>query len=112
MKRLGIIGGLGSETSCKFCLIVNTKIRDRTDQQPHILLDNLPVSKKAEDNIIRGISSDEHLRLLKDSIRRLNDLDADLLVIPCNTVHVFIVLNTLKFNHARILRLPYDINFS
>ncbi len=89
-KILGVIGGLGPETGCKFCLNVNKKFKPLTKRQPHILLDNLPISQKAEERLINGGPSQEHLDLLVESVQRLNKLDADLIVIACNTVHIFI----------------------
>jgi aspartate racemase len=90
MKRLGIIGGLGPETSCKFLLSVNNRFRQLTKCQPDIILENLPISAKAEQQIIHGELGFEHLRLIEGAIKRLNKSEADIIVIPCNTVHVFI----------------------
>ncbi len=87
---LGVIGGLGPETGCKFCLNVNRKFKPLTKRQPHILLDNLPISQEAEERLINGGPSQEHLDLLLESVQRLNKLGADLIVIACNTVHIFI----------------------
>ncbi len=89
-KILGVIGGLGPETGCKFCLNVNRKFKPLTKRQPHILLDNLPISQEAEERLINGGPSQEHLNLLLESVKRLNKLETDLIVIACNTVHIFI----------------------
>ncbi len=89
-KVLGVIGGLGPETGCKFCLNVNRKFKPLTKRQPHILLDNLPISQEAEERLIKGGPSQEHLDLLLESVKRLNRLETDLIVIACNTVHIFI----------------------
>jgi len=90
MKRLGIVGGLGPETSCKFCLAINNKFRDKTSCQPDIVLENLPVSLDAEQKIVSGELSSEMQSLLIRAVRSLNKAGADMIVIPCNTVHVFI----------------------
>ncbi len=89
-RILGVIGGLGPETGCTFCLNVNRKFKLFTKRQPHIVLDNLPISQKAEERLIKGGPSQEHLDLLLESVHRLNRLDVDFIVIPCNTVHIFI----------------------
>jgi|ETNmetMinimDraft_2_1059921.scaffolds.fasta_scaffold96889_1 aspartate racemase len=89
-KILGVIGGLGPETGCQFCLNVNRKFKPITKRQPHILLDNLPISQEAEERLINGGPSQEHLDLLLDSVKRMNNLNVDLIVIACNTVHIFI----------------------
>jgi aspartate racemase len=88
--RLGIIGGMGSETSCTFCLNLNNEIRKITNTQPSIVLENLPISAEAEKKIINGQVTNEHLQLIKEAIKRLNKVNVDLIVIPCNTVHTFI----------------------
>lgn len=98
-KTLGIIGGLGPETGCKFCLSVNNKFKQLTNIQPHILLDNLPISQEAESRLINGETSLEHLDLLKQSVVRFNQINVDLVVIACNTVHTFI--DELR-NHSNI----------
>ncbi len=89
-KILGIIGGLGPETSCSFCLNVNNGVKKVKDTQPQIIMENVPMSDKALDIIAHGGFSAEVLGLLVDSVKRLNRVGADLIVIPCNTVHVFI----------------------
>ncbi len=89
-KLLGIVGGLGPETSCSFCLNVNNGVKKVKDTQPQIIMENVPMSDKALDVIAHGGFSAEVLGLLVDSVNRLNRAGADLIVIPCNTVHVFI----------------------
>ncbi|MBT3406048.1 amino acid racemase [Candidatus Woesearchaeota archaeon] len=88
--RIGIIGGIGSETSCTFCLNLNNEIRKITNTQPSIVLENLPISAEAERKIINGQVTNEHLQLIKEAIIRLNKINVELIVIPCNTVHTFI----------------------
>ena len=89
-RRLGIIGGLGTETSCTFCLNVNNKFRQTINQQPDIVLENLPVSVEAERKIINGELGTEHFKLLVQAVKRLNNAGVDCIAIPCNTVHVFL----------------------
>lgn len=89
-KTIGVIGGLGPETGCRFCLTVNDRCKTLTARQPHILLDNLPISREAEERLINGGPSKEHFDLLIESIQRLNTLGVTTIVIACNTVHVFI----------------------
>ncbi len=86
-KTLGIIGGLGTETSCSFCLNVNNSVRKIGQAQPRILMENVPISDKALQTIARGGFSAEALGILVDSVKRLNRAKVDLIIIPCNTVH-------------------------
>src|SRR3989338_4254960 len=89
-KTLGIVGGLGTETSCSFCFNVNRQVKDISPGQQHIIMDNVPVPKEVERAIAHGEHSPEMFFLLKSSVRRLDKSGAHLIVIPCNTVHVFI----------------------
>ncbi len=89
-KTIGIIGGLGTETSCSFCLNVNNSIKKVSEGQPRLFMENVPISHKALNTIARGGFSAEVLGLLVDSVKRLNRAKVDVIVIPCNTVHVFI----------------------
>ncbi|MBI4152389.1 amino acid racemase [Candidatus Woesearchaeota archaeon] len=89
-KTLGIVGGLGTETSCSFCFNVNRQVKEISPHQPHIIMDNVPVPKDVERAIAHGEHSKEMGFLLKSSVRRLDKSGAHLIVIPCNTVHVFI----------------------
>lgn len=89
-KTLGVIGGLGPEAGAKFCLNINKKFKLKKKCQPHIILDNLPITEESEKRLINGGPSKEHLDLLLNSINRLNKLNVDLIVIACNTVHIFI----------------------
>lgn len=89
-KRLGIVGGLGPETSCSFCLNVNNEVKKIHDAQPQIIMENVPISDKALDIIAHGGFSAEVLGLLVDSVKRLNLAEVDFIIIACNTVHVFI----------------------
>ncbi len=118
MKRLGVIGGLGPETGCKFLLSVNNKFRELTNSQPDIVLENLAVSKKAEKNIITGRFGREHFSLLSSAVKRLNQSKADFITIPCNTVHVFInklrklsekpILSIIEESSAECKRLGFS----
>ena len=89
-KRVGIIGGLGPETSCQFCLNLNRRFKQIFNKQPDICLENLPISSHAEKILINGGTSSEHLALMMDAVERLNRNNADMIAIPCNTVHIFI----------------------
>ncbi len=89
-KRLGIVGGLGPETSSKFYLALNFKFRKLKGIQPNLVLENVPVSKSIEESIIHGRNSCAYLSLLKKAIQHLQRSKVDFIVIPCNSVHVFI----------------------
>lgn len=89
-KKVGIIGGLGPETSSRFYLNINNKFKQLKQSQPAITLENLPVSFEAERKFITGQITNEHFELLMKAIGRFNNSDIDFIAIPCNTVHTFI----------------------
>lgn len=86
----GIIGGIGSETSCNLCLSINNKIRKATQTQPDITLINLPVPLELEKKTIIGKDIPEMLVLLEIAVKRFNKLNPDFIIIPCNSVHRFL----------------------
>ena len=90
IKRLGIIGGLGPQTSCKFCLNINQKFIRFSNRQPDIVLENVPISKSAEQDLINGEPSAEAFELISRAVKRLNSAGADVIAMPCNTAHRFI----------------------
>lgn len=90
-KTLGIIGGLGPETTAHFYLKVVFTCSKISGKRPKILISNVAVPLKIEEKLIteekniRGI-----LPFVIDSAIQLEKGGADFIVIPCNTVHVFI----------------------
>lgn len=92
MKTIGIIGGLGPETSATFYLeLIKKCFAKNKTQRPPILLWNIPIEYKVENRLIlKGKGEEKYLPLLLDAARRLEKGGADFLVIPCNTVHIFI----------------------
>lgn len=90
MKKAGIIGGLGPETLAKFCLEVGFACSKKTGIRPNILVSNVAIPLRTESEIINGRNKGKILPLLIDSAKQLEKAGADFIVIPCNTVHVFI----------------------
>ncbi|MEK7551421.1 MAG: amino acid racemase [Patescibacteria group bacterium] len=92
MKKLGIIGGLGPETTANFYKEVilscsNLGIKHR----PSILIANVPIDFELEKKFINhSQGKKEFLKLLTDAAISLEKGGADFIVIPCNTAHVFI----------------------
>lgn len=90
METVGIVGGLGTETSCSFCFNVNSKVNKEMRVQPNLLMDNVPVPRDVLEELARGNPIRRIKDLLSESIERLNKSSPSFIVIPCNTVHVFI----------------------
>lgn len=92
MKTVGIIGGLGPETTSKFYLELLLLCKKKNKiQRPPILIYNVPMNYDREkDEIFNGVCADYTRELLIDAARILEKGGADFLVMPCNSLHVFI----------------------
>ena len=92
MKTVGIIGGLGPETSAEFYLaLVFGCAQQYSIHRPKILLWNVPIEYELEESALtRGANVEQYLPLLTDAAKRLELGGADFIVIPCNTVHCHI----------------------
>lgn len=92
MKTVGIIGGLGPETTNTFCLeIINFCLKNNKNQRPPMLVWNVPMEIKVErDLITKNIGKEKFSPFLIDAAKILEKAGADFLVIPCNTAHIFI----------------------
>ncbi len=89
-KCVGIVGGLGPKTSFQFSQQINDRFTSVAKIQPDLLLENLPVSDEQLERMAKGEPCPGILELMLDSVRKLNSAEVDLIVIPCNTVHIFI----------------------
>lgn len=100
MKTVGIIGGLGPETTAKFNLeIISSCFKTNKENRPPMLSWNVPISLKTEQELItQNKSQEQFLPLLIDAAKRLEAGGADFLVMPCNSMHIFIeeIRNTVR----------------
>ncbi len=107
MKTMGIIGGLGPQTTANFFMEVVLKCAKINKlEQPEILIQNVKVPFELQEKfIMKGEGGDEFLKILVDSAKKLEKAGADFLVIPCNSVHVFIdeIRNSVKIPVLSIL---------
>jgi aspartate racemase len=92
MKTLGIIGGLGPETTAKFYMqVVSLCAKKNQTQRPNILIANVPITFELEEKFInRSEGKKEFCALLVNAAKTLEKSGADFIVLPCNTAHVFI----------------------
>ncbi|HSX34482.1 MAG TPA: amino acid racemase [Candidatus Saccharimonadales bacterium] len=92
MKSVGIIGGLGPETTANFYLevLLRCQSRNRT-QRPSIIIGSVPLPFGIErDLIARNTGIERYVPFLQQEAKRLEKSGADFLVMPCNSLHVFI----------------------
>jgi len=88
-KTIGIIGGLSPEITSEFYLKIVEKSRRCGNHYPHIVIDSVSIDFSLEGEIIIGAKNEQKLLpLLIESVRNLQD--TDLILIPCNTAHIFI----------------------
>lgn len=94
MKTIGIIGGLGPDTTAKFYLGLIAACRARNPEAyPSVVIHSIPHPRAIENAaILRGEEQDmaPYLAYLVESAKLLEKAGADFGVIACNTVHVFI----------------------
>jgi aspartate racemase len=92
MQTVGIIGGLGPETTAEFYLdlVFSCQKKDKTCRPP-IIISSVPLPYKIEeDAIARNIGIERCLPFLIAEAKRLEKSGADFIVIPCNSLHIFI----------------------
>jgi len=92
MKTVGIIGGLGPETTSEFYLelIFSCKQLNKVSY-PNIIINSVPLTFKIErDAIADGVGEERCLPYLIDTAKNLEKAGVDFLVLPCNSLHIFI----------------------
>ena len=92
MKTVGIIGGLGPETTSEFYLeIIFGCYAKSKEARPPILIWNVPLKYQIEEDLLKKAMGEErYIPYLVDAAKRLEKGGADFLVMPCNSLHVFI----------------------
>ena len=92
MKTVGIIGGLGQETTSEFHLkVIFGCYQKNKDARPPILLWSVPLEYAIEDDLLqRSVGEERYIPYVTDAAKRLEKGGADFLVMPCNSLHIFI----------------------
>lgn len=92
MKAVGIIGGLGPETTAEFYLdIVFSCQKESKTARPPIIISSVPLPYQIEEEAITKASGIERfIPFLTQEAKRLEKAGADFIVMPCNSLHVFI----------------------
>ncbi len=92
MKTVGIIGGLGPETTTKFYLeIVATFSNRGEDSYPSILIDSIPLPRALEKEcIVKAQNEEKCISFLVQAAKNLEAGGADFIVLACNSLHKFI----------------------
>ncbi len=92
MNTVGIIGGLGTDTTAKFYMDTVRLFQKQTDSlRPNVLINSVSGSHAQEKHSFQDNKGmDYYFPLLIHAAQRLEKADADFLVIPCNSVHLYI----------------------
>lgn len=92
MKTVGIIGGLGPQTTAEFYLeLIFSSYKINKTSRPPILIWNVPLRYRIEQDLITQAKGEErYLPYLIDAAKRLETAGADFLVMPCNSLHIFV----------------------
>ena len=100
MKTVGIIGGFGPETTAEFYLeLVFGCYQKNKKNRPPILVWNVPLEYKIEEDLlIKSIGEERYIPYLIDAAKILEKAGVDFLVMPCNSLHIFIeeIRNAVK----------------
>ncbi len=92
MKTVGIIGGLGPETTSEFYLelIFSCQKLDKVNR-PLILIYSVPLPYDIEEDVIvRGKGEERCVPFILEAAKKLEKAGAEFLVMPCNSFHAFI----------------------
>ncbi len=92
MKTVGIIGGLGPETTSEFYLdiVFSCQSKNKT-HRPGIIISSVPLPYEIEEDAIsKNIGIERIPPFLVAEAKRLEKAGADFIVMPCNSLHVFI----------------------
>lgn len=92
MKSVGVIGGLGPETTSEFYLDVIFQCQKLNDiQRPLIIISSVPLLFEIERDLISSnVGKERYIPFLIEEAKRLEKSGVDFLVMPCNSLHVFI----------------------
>jgi aspartate racemase len=87
-KTLGIIGGMGPlATADLFCKIIMLTDADSDAEHIHIIVDNNPKVPDRTKAALAG--SDAPFPYILDTAKKLEKMGADILLLPCNTSHMY-----------------------
>lgn len=92
MKSVGIIGGLGPETTSEFYLdVVFSSFKKKAAARPSIVIASVPLPYQIEEDLImRSEGAERYIPFLVTEAQRLEKAGVDFIVMPCNSLHVFI----------------------
>lgn len=112
MKSVGIIGSFGPTTTAHFFEELLTRMEKINKQfRPKIILFSTPIPLKEEENLILfGQKPETIKKLILEAAVNLEKMGVDFLVLPCNTLHIFIsdIQRAIKIPILDVTKLAVD----
>lgn len=92
MKTVGIIGGLGPETTAEFYLALVSMCQEKNKiNLPPIIISSCPIPYKfLREAIIENVNLKNFLPYLLTEAKKMEKSGANFIVMPCNSLHIFI----------------------
>ena len=92
MKSVGVIGGVGPETTSEFYLKVIFQCQKlNTIERPSVVIASVPLLFEIERDLLSSNKGKErYIPFLVNEAKRLEKSGVDFIVMPCNSLHVFI----------------------
>lgn len=86
MKKIGMVGGLGPESTVDYYKMINSQVYARTGHQPDIVIDSIDMYEML--GYVNEKKYDLLVTMLLTSINNLKNAGADFVFISSNTPHV------------------------
>lgn len=92
MKSVGVIGGLGPETTSEFYLgVIFECYKKSKEARPSVVISSVPLPYQIEKELIEeNKGAERYIPFLVTEAQRLEKAGIDFIVMPCNSLHVFI----------------------
>ena len=89
MKKIGILGGAGPVGTADIYLRIHDRcVKYSSVTRPNIIIESMPISFANEQQALAGnINKPYFLNLLKKSSQSLEKAGAEVIILPCNTLH-------------------------
>lgn len=86
MKKIGMIGGLGPESTIDYYKIITNKFHDRTGYNPNIIINSIDIYEML--GYVNEKNYEQLVKMLLDAITTLQKAGADFVFISSNTPHI------------------------
>lgn len=113
-RSVGIVGGLGPGATCWIYLEIIRQCAERgAAAYPSVSIHSVPLNKNTEAAFVAGDTDTDHIEtltiLLAEALRALSEAGSDLILIPCNTLHLYLsdAVSRVGSKAAPVANMPY-----